>query len=120
MSNHFNSKVQVLTNTRLIDITTPLQSKRGNRSFICEKTGCIYTSYASGAIRRSKVYDTQYTAVISENNTRTVFNRPKHSFNRLSYRLNRNVNIKSALKRHEEILYYADLHASKYSNYSLI
>ena len=113
MSNHFNSKIQILSNTRLIDITTPLQSKRGNRSFICEKTGCIYTSYASGAIRRSKVYDTQYT---TNSKTPTV----RHSFNRLSYRLNRNVNIKSALHRHEEMLYFADLHASKYSNDSLI
>jgi hypothetical protein len=36
------------------EITTPIQAKNGSRSFLCSRTGHVYTSYASGYVRRQK------------------------------------------------------------------
>jgi len=113
MSTATQNKIIDLNHTRLFDITTPLQASRGNKAFICQKTGCIYTSYASGAVRRSKVYDKQYL----KNGSSNVI---KHLFNRYSYQLNKHFMTKNENTRYKMVLHYADLHASKYNSNVLI
>ena len=39
-------------NPNLIEITTPLQSSRGNRQFFCQKHKVSYITYANGYVRR--------------------------------------------------------------------
>ena len=39
-------------NPNLIETTTPLQAKRGNRQFFCQKNKVSYVSYANGYVRR--------------------------------------------------------------------
>ena len=34
------------------EITTPRQAKNGTRAFLCKRTNAIYTSHASGYVRR--------------------------------------------------------------------
>ncbi len=39
-------------NPNLIEITTPLQARRGNRQFFCQKHKVSYISYSNGYVRR--------------------------------------------------------------------
>ena len=39
-------------NPNLIEITTPVQSRRGNRQFFCQKHKVSYITYANGYVRR--------------------------------------------------------------------
>ena len=39
-------------NPNLIEITTPIQSRRGNRQFFCQKHKVSYITYANGYVRR--------------------------------------------------------------------
>ena len=39
-------------NPNLLEITTPLQSSRGNRQFFCQKHKVSYITYANGYVRR--------------------------------------------------------------------
>ncbi len=39
-------------NTNLIEITTPIQARRGNRQFFCTQHKVSYISYANGYVRR--------------------------------------------------------------------
>ena len=51
-------------NTNLIEITTPLQARRGNRQFFCQKNKVSYITYANGYVRReiNASYVSPYTA----------------------------------------------------------
>tara|TARA_B100001287_G_C22554182_1_gene468294 strand:- start:485 stop:862 length:378 start_codon:yes stop_codon:yes gene_type:complete len=51
-------------NPNLIETTTPLQSRRGNRQFFCQKHKVSYISYANGYVRReiNANYISPYTA----------------------------------------------------------
>ena len=39
-------------NPNLIDITTPIQARRGNRQFFCQKHKVSYITYSNGYVRR--------------------------------------------------------------------
>ena len=39
-------------NPNLIEITTPIQSRRGNRQFFCQQHKVSYISYSNGYVRR--------------------------------------------------------------------
>ena len=43
-------------NPDLIEITTNRQKKNGTRMFKCTRTGALYGSYASGAVRRTPLH----------------------------------------------------------------
>ena len=51
-------------NPNLIEITTPIQSRRGNRQFFCQKHKVSYITYANGYVRReiNASYVSPYTA----------------------------------------------------------
>ena len=51
-------------NPNLIEITTPVQSRRGNRQFFCQKHKVSYITYANGYVRReiNASYVSPYTA----------------------------------------------------------
>tara|TARA_B100001173_G_C15817051_1_gene474530 strand:+ start:351 stop:734 length:384 start_codon:yes stop_codon:yes gene_type:complete len=51
-------------NPNLIEITTPVQSRRGNRQFFCQQHKVSYITYANGYVRReiNASYDSPYTA----------------------------------------------------------
>ena len=51
-------------NPNLIEITTPVQERRGNRQFFCQKHKVSYITYANGYVRReiNASYDSPYTA----------------------------------------------------------
>jgi len=44
----------------LTETTSLRQSKNGTRSFICHRTGAIYTSHKNGYIRRQRLDNMQY------------------------------------------------------------
>lgn len=51
-------------NPNLIEITTPIQARRGNRQFFCQKHKVSYITYANGYVRREvkASYVSPYTA----------------------------------------------------------
>lgn len=51
-------------NPNLIEITTPIQARRGNRQFFCQKHKVSYITYANGYVRReiNASYVSPYTA----------------------------------------------------------
>ena len=51
-------------NPNLIEITTPIQSRRGNRQFFCQEHRVSYITYANGYVRReiNAKYCSPYTA----------------------------------------------------------
>ena len=51
-------------NPNLIEITTPIQARRGNRQFFCQKNKVSYLTYANGYVRREikASYVSPYTA----------------------------------------------------------
>lgn len=51
-------------NPNLIEITTPVQSRRGNRQFFCQQHKVSYITYANGYVRReiNASYVSPYTA----------------------------------------------------------
>ena len=51
-------------NPNLIEITTPLQERRGNRQFFCQKHKVSYITYANGYVRRE--INAEYTNPIYE------------------------------------------------------
>lgn len=51
-------------NTNLIEITTPVQERRGNRQFFCQKHKVSYITYANGYVRRE--INAEYTNPIYE------------------------------------------------------
>ena len=51
-------------NPNLIEITTPVQSRRGNRQFFCQKNKVSYITYANGYVRRE--INAEYTNPIYE------------------------------------------------------
>ena len=46
------------TNTNLVETTTPIQSRRGNRSFIDTSNNVRYISYSNGTVRRELRFKT--------------------------------------------------------------
>ena len=51
-------------NPNLIEITTPVQERRGNRQFFCQKHKVSYITYANGYVRRE--INAEYTNPIYE------------------------------------------------------
>ena len=51
-------------NPNLIETTTPIQARRGNRQFFCQQHKVSYVSYANGYVRReiNASYISPYTA----------------------------------------------------------
>jgi hypothetical protein len=51
-------------NPNLIETTTPIQARRGNRQFFCQQHKVSYISYANGYVRReiNASYISPYTA----------------------------------------------------------
>ena len=51
-------------NPNLIEITTPVQARRGNRQFFCQQHKVSYISYSNGYVRReiNASYVSPYTA----------------------------------------------------------
>ena len=50
-------------NPNLIETTTPIQAKRGNRQFFCQQNKVSYISYSNGYVRReiNAEYTSPYT-----------------------------------------------------------
>ena len=51
-------------NPNLVEITTPIQARRGNRQFFCQVNKVSYITYANGYVRReiNASYVSPYTA----------------------------------------------------------
>ena len=71
-----------MINKDLIEITTPRQSKNGTRAWKCSRTGALYGSYASGAVRRTPLdFNSQRYLVQTRLNARSLTVLRKEKFN---------------------------------------
>ena len=81
-----------MRHTTLIEISSVNQLRRGTRAFRCTTTGCVYTSHASGNVRRANVIDYESDLL------------------QTPYVLNRNEKIMNEQDRLNKIYYYSGLY----------
>ena len=72
-------------NPNLVEITTPLQSSRGNRQFFDREAYVSYITYANGYVRReiNATYESPYNSSVHKCQDQFVIN--KRSYNKQTY-----------------------------------
>jgi len=89
----------MMFSVHLNEITSNTQSKRGNRSFLCNINNIIYTSYSSGYIRRTV-----------KNSKGEVKN---YQLNRINRKTGKRIMINNEMLRIIELRYYANIYAQR-------